>query len=73
MLNLHLINNQSKYITVSVTNFNNMPKKQPKNAFFYFMLEVKRNEEKRGRRFSNGLAGVSEIASKLWNVSCVFF
>lgn len=45
-----------------------MPKKQPKNAFFFFMLDVKRKEEARGRRFPNGLAGVSEMASEQWNV-----
>lgn len=45
-----------------------MPKKPPKNAFFFFMLDVKRKEEARGLRFSNGLAGVSEVASAQWNV-----
>lgn len=50
-----------------------MPKKPPKNAFFFFMLYVKRKEEARGRRFPNGLADVSLMASERWTVSCVFF
>lgn len=45
-----------------------MPKKPPKNAFFFFMLYVKQKEEARGRRFVNGMADVSAVASELWNV-----
>lgn len=44
-----------------------MPKKQPKNAFFYFMLHFKEEERRRGRQF-NSLADVSAAASKPWQV-----
>uniref|UniRef100_A0A336KZF2 CSON001911 protein n=1 Tax=Culicoides sonorensis TaxID=179676 RepID=A0A336KZF2_CULSO len=43
-----------------------MPKKQPKNAYFFFMLEYKRVEEARGRRFPGGLKEVSHAASSTW-------
>lgn len=42
-----------------------MPKKQPKNAFFYFMLHFKEEERRRGRQF-NSLADVSAAASTPW-------
>lgn len=45
-----------------------MPKKQPKNAFFYYMLDVKRREEQCGQRFPGGLAQVSTLASAQWTV-----
>lgn len=44
-----------------------MPKKQPKNAFFYFMLHFKEEERRRGRQF-NSLSDVSAAASKPWQV-----
>lgn len=44
-----------------------MPKKTPKNAFFYFMLDFKRKEEQRGERFA-GMGEVSAAASPKWNV-----
>lgn len=46
-----------------------MPKKQPKNAFFFFMCAYMKREQNRGRRFPNGLADVSAPASDEWNVS----
>lgn len=45
-----------------------MPKKTPKNAFFFFMLEFKRNQENRGIRFRNGLVDVQREASPYWTV-----
>lgn len=45
-----------------------MPKKPAKNSFFYFMLEFKRKEENRGRRFPNGMADVQNAASPFWTV-----
>ncbi|XP_058061493.1 protein maelstrom homolog [Anopheles bellator] len=41
-----------------------MPKKAPKNAFFYFMLEYKKNEDARGRGIS--LAQASVKAGEKW-------
>lgn len=39
-----------------------MPKK---NAFFYFMIEYKKQEEAKGRKF-RGLAEVTPLAGKIW-------
>ncbi|XP_063699028.1 protein maelstrom homolog isoform X2 [Culicoides brevitarsis] len=43
-----------------------MPKKQPKNAYFFFMLEFKRHQEAMGRRFPGGMREVATAASEPW-------
>lgn len=43
-----------------------MPKKTPRNAFFFYMLDVKRREELAGRHFAGGLAEVSALAGPQW-------
>lgn len=48
-----------------------MPKKPPKNAYFYFMLEYKLAEEKRGR-FMN-IRQISDKCSGPWKVNHRFF
>lgn len=40
-------------------------KKQPKNAFFFFMMDWKSDKERQGQRFS-GLKEVSELCSEDW-------
>lgn len=42
-------------------------KKQPKNAFYFFMLEWKAEKEEQGQRFS-GLKEVSELCADDWKV-----
>lgn len=42
-----------------------MPKKQPKNAFFHFMMHFKEEERRRGRHYGS-LGDVSTAASKHW-------
>ncbi|XP_012287911.1 protein maelstrom homolog [Orussus abietinus] len=37
-----------------------MPKKQSRNSFYYFMLDFKAREEKKGRQFPNGLKDVQQ-------------
>lgn len=44
-----------------------MGKKAPRrNAYFMFMLDYKRREESRGKRFGNGFQDVSKLASDAW-------
>jgi len=43
-------------------------KKQPKNAFYFFMLKFKNEEEAKGVRFPGGLKEVADIAAPIWNV-----
>lgn len=50
-----------------------MPKKkQPRNAFYFFMLEFKARCERNGERFPNGLRDVQEEAGPEWSVSRFF-
>lgn len=41
-----------------------MPKKQAKNAYFYFMLEYKKKQERRGNKID--IKKVSELCSEPW-------
>ncbi|CAH0387253.1 unnamed protein product [Bemisia tabaci] len=43
-----------------------MPKKPPKNSYYFFMQDYKRQEEAKGRRFYNGMAQVAEEAGPAW-------
>jgi len=43
-------------------------KKQPKNAFYFFMLHFRSKEEAKGARFSGGLKEVAEKATPIWDV-----
>ncbi len=43
-----------------------MPKKPPKNGYFYFMLDFKDREERLGRRFVGGMTEVADAASDEW-------
>lgn len=43
-----------------------MPKKPPKNGYFYFMRDFKIREEKLGRRFPGGMKDVADAASYEW-------
>jgi len=43
-------------------------KKQYKNAFYFFMLELKNEKEAKGVRFRGGLEEVADIAAPIWNV-----
>lgn len=43
-----------------------MPKKPPKNGYFYFMQDFKAEEESHGRRFPGGMAEVAEAAAEPW-------
>jgi hypothetical protein len=43
-------------------------KKQPRNAFYFFMLHFKSQEEAKGVRFPGALKEVSEKAAPIWNV-----
>lgn len=47
-----------------------MPKKPPKNAYFYFMLEYKLAEEKRGRYMN--IRQLSDKCSGPWKVIIKF-
>lgn len=48
-----------------------MPKKAPKNAYFYYMLDYKKREERRGNKIS--IQRISQICSDPWNVIFIFF
>ncbi|XP_069677770.1 protein maelstrom homolog [Periplaneta americana] len=41
-------------------------KKQPKNAFYFFMVHYKRQQEDKGVRFRGGMKEVAEKAAPLW-------
>lgn len=43
-------------------------KKQPKNAFYFFMLQYRNKEEAKGVQFPGGLKEVAETAAPIWNV-----
>ena len=43
-------------------------KKQPKNAFYIFMLQFKKKEEAKGVKFKGGLKEVAQKAAPIWNV-----
>jgi hypothetical protein len=43
-------------------------KKQPKNAFYFFMLQFRNQEEAKGAKFPGGLKEVAEKAAPIWNV-----
>lgn len=43
-----------------------MPKKPAKNAFFYFMIKYKEEKERHGKRYTGGLAQVSQECAGLW-------
>lgn len=45
-----------------------MPKKPPKNAFFFYMLHFKDQEARRGKHYG-ALMEVSKAASDSWKVS----
>lgn len=44
-----------------------MPKKAPKNAFYYFMLDFKEQQQKKGINYAN-LAEVAKAADPEWRV-----
>lgn len=41
-------------------------KKQPKNAFYFFMVDYKSKQENKGIRFPGGMKDVSEKAAPIW-------
>jgi hypothetical protein len=43
-------------------------KKQPKNAFYFFMVHFRSKEEAKGVKFPGGLKEVSIKAAPIWNV-----
>jgi hypothetical protein len=43
-------------------------KKQPKNAFYFFMVSFRRQEETKGVRFQDGWKDVAAKASPIWQV-----
>lgn len=43
-------------------------KKQPKNAFYFFMLQFRKKEEAKGVKFPGGLKEVAEKAAPIWHV-----
>lgn len=45
-----------------------MPKKTPKNAFFYFMIDFREEEKKKGKIFEN-MNEVQRAADPAWRVS----
>lgn len=48
-----------------------MPKKQAKNAYFYFMHEYKKKQERLGNKIN--IREVSKICDKPWKVKFFFF
>lgn len=47
-----------------------MPKlRQGKNAFFYFMLDFKEKEERKGKDFPGGFQQISKECSAVWKVN----
>lgn len=48
-----------------------MPKKSAKNAYFYFMLEYKNKQERRGNKIN--IKKVSELCSEPWKVNIFIF
>lgn len=50
-----------------------MPKKQPKNAYFFYMLHFKDQEARRGHYYAGGLPEISTAASESWKVRKHFF
>lgn len=44
------------------------PKKQPQNAFFFFMLDYKKKQEAKGVVFPGGLKDVADACSEEWKV-----
>lgn len=44
-----------------------MPKKPPRNGYYFFMQDYKIREEKLGRKFPGGLKDVANAASAEWN------
>jgi hypothetical protein len=46
----------------------NKKKKQPKNAFYFFMVHYRSQEEAKGVRFHGGLKAVAEKAGPIWEV-----
>lgn len=49
-----------------------MPKHQPKNAFFYFMIDYKKKQENSGFKYPGGLTQVQQECSKIWDVGIAF-
>ncbi|KAJ9575906.1 hypothetical protein L9F63_007218 [Diploptera punctata] len=41
-------------------------KKQPKNAFYFFMVDYKSKQENKGKRFPGGLKEVADKAAPIW-------
>lgn len=48
-------------------------KKQPRNAFYFFMVERKGHYERNGERFPNGLKDVAELVDTEWKVAKYIF
>jgi hypothetical protein len=48
-----------------------MSKNNKANAFYYFMLDFKNQEEKKGRKFANGLKDVQNdnLCNEIWKVN----
>ena len=46
-----------------------MPKKQQRNAFYFFMQELMQQLKREGKVFKNGMADVVEIAHPRFKVS----
>lgn len=44
-----------------------MPKKPPRNAFYFYMLDFKEEQRKKGINFKN-MAEIAEAAGPLWRV-----
>jgi hypothetical protein len=43
-------------------------KKQPKNAFYFFMVHFRSVQEAKGVKFQDGLKGVADKAGPIWKV-----
>jgi hypothetical protein len=46
----------------------NKKKKQPKNAFYFFMVDYRRQQEVKGVTFPGGLKEVADKAAPIWKV-----
>lgn len=44
-----------------------MPKKAPRNGFYFYMIDFKEEQRKKGKNYAN-MAEVAEAAGQLWRV-----
>lgn len=49
-----------------------MPKKAPRNAFYFYMLDFKKEQLEKGINYAN-MGEIAEAAGPSWKVMYIFF